>query len=670
MKNNKLKKKKEYYIHQIVREEQENFVQNADNENQKINISIYSGIKKVPDYAENVGYRLDPSHYDTLRVSPKIEKKLEDDDKEDEIELEETFISENQEENENNNNYEDEAKSEDDYYANLADQYVENEETVIYDPIDENQIDEEIKEEACPKPEIKSNQNNNPVIKTNQNKETKILNVIPPKKSVKHRKYVQPSLDLLEKGHGTSDKDISLAEMQKEKINELLLTFGIKAHVAKYIFAPTVILHLIELESLKEDVTNIKKIEKNLLMSLASSNIRILTPIPGRSYAGIEIPRPKDNRGMVYLGDLLADKEFKNSQYTLPVVVGINTFGEKKYIDIADMPHGLCAGATKSGKSVCLNTFILSLIFHFSPDDVRIMLLDPKIVEFGKYEDMPHLAMPVITDEEYFEPALIWLKEEMDRRYKILNKYGAVELAELNDELVARHEQKIPYIVMIMDEFNDWFINASATVDECMTKLMQKARAAGIHIILATQRPSADVIRGAIKANITTRLAFRVSSAADSIVIIGQSAAEKLEGRGDVILRYPGMNDMRLQAAFVSNKEIKDVVEFLREKNEVDYIVTLEELKQSSASRGHGNGSNDPKLGRNDEYFKEVCYYVVRNQNASVNQLQKIFGTNFNRMDNIFKDMEVLGIVSGTQPGTKRKVLINEVELEAILENL
>ncbi len=655
MKNNKPKKKKEYYIHQIVRNEQNNEVNSNHNSNQKVNISIYSGVKNAPNYAENVGYHLDPSHYDKLRVSPRSKKIEEENINKQDIKPE-IVIKQNEPKVV-------QSDSDEDYYSNLAEQYIENNETIIYDVIDENQMIEE-QEEAI----IEGKNHHEPEVKP----DVKVAapKVEPVKKTTKHRKYVMPSLDLLERGNGTTDKDISLAEMQKEKINELLTTSGIKAHVAKYIFAPTVILHLIELESLKEDVTNVRKIEKNLLMVLACSNVRILTPIPNRSYAGIEIPRPADNRGIVYLGDMLAAKEFKNSSLALPVAVGINTFGEKKYIDIADMPHGLCAGATKSGKSVSLNTFILSLIYHFSPDDVRLMLLDPKLVEFGKYADMPHLAMPVITEEAYFEPAVLWLTDEMEKRYKILNKYGAVELAELNEELVARGETKIPYIVMIMDEFNDWFINASATVNDCITRLMQKARAAGIHIILATQRPSADVIKGAIKANITTRLAFRVSSPADSIVILGQSAAEKLEGRGDVILRYPGMEDMRLQGALVTNKEIKNVVEFLRTNNEVDYIVTLEELQQSSVSRGPGNGSFDPKLGRNDEYFTEVCYYVVRNQNASVNQLQKIFGTNFNRMDNIFKDMESLGIVSPTQPGTKRKVLINEMELEEILGNL
>ncbi len=654
MKNNKPKKKKEYYIHQIVREDNNNGNDNENNVNQKVNISIYSGVKNRPDYAENVGYHLDPSHYDTLRVSPKP-KKVETIVEEEPV----VVVNNNVNENKQQENF----QSDEDYYSNLADQYVDTNETVVYDVVDEEQINDEpqvVINEEIPNSTPKNENNYKPVPPK----------IEPVKKTIKRRKYVAPGLDLLQRGSGNNDKDISVAEFQKEKINELLTVFKVKAHAVKYIFAPTVILHLIELDDLKEDVTNIRKIENNLLMSLACKNVRMLTPIPNYKYAGIEIPRPEENRNMVYLGDMLADKEFKNSQLSLPVAVGVNTFGENKYIDISGMPHGLCAGASNSGKSVCLNTFILSLIYHFTPDEVRLMLLDPKIVEFSKYAEIPHLAMPVITDENYFESAMIWLTDEMERRYKILNKYGAVKLSELNEELVSLGEPILPYIVMIMDEFNDWFLGASSTVNDCITRLMQKARAAGINIILATQRPSADVIKGAIKANISTRFAFSVSSAADSVVILGGSAAEKLEGKGDMILRYPGMEDMRLQGAYVSNKEIKGIVQFLRDNNTADYIVTLEELQQSSVSRGPGNGSNDPKLGRNDEHFIGVCYYVVRNQNASVNQLQKIFGTNFNRMDNIFKDMEALGIVSGTQPGTKRKVLVNEMELEEILNNL
>ena len=642
---NKNNRKKEYYIHQIVRETPND--QNSTDSGK----TVVTNVRNTPSYAENVGYHLDPSRYDSLRTyKPKKEVAEEEyEENQEEVVVPEVVES-----------------SEDDYYSALADEYIEHseDETIINDVISVEESDEpEVIIEEVEQPVVVKNEHTNEPVVSN-------LPQTPKSKVTRKKKYIAPSLDLLNKGDGTNEKDVKLAEEQKAKINEILEKYGIKAHVAKYIFGPTVIMYLIELESLSEDVKSIRKIEDNLAMYLACSNIRILTPIPNMRYAGIEIPKPVDSRSIVYLRDLISTKEFINSKYALPVAVGMNSFGEKIYADIGDMPHGLCAGETKSGKSVCLNTIILSLIYHFSSDDVRIMLLDPKTVEFSKYSDIPHLAMPVIIDKNYFEPAVIWLTDEMERRYQKLNKYGAVELSELNEELVSQGLPKEPYIVMIMDEFNDWFMDASSTVDDCITKLMQKARAAGIHIILATQLPSADVIKGAIKANIPTRLAFKVSSFADSSVILGQSAAEKLEGKGDMILRYPGKGDIRLQGALVTNKEIKSVVEYLRDNYEVNYIVTLEELQQSSVSRGPGNGSSDPNLGRNDEKFVEVCYFVVRNQNASVNQLQKTFGTSFNRMDNMFRDMQALGIVSGTQQGTKRKVLVTELELEEILNNL
>lgn len=641
---NKNNRKKEYYIHQIVRETPN------DQNNIDSGKTVVTNVRNTPSYAENVGYHLDPSRYDSLRTYKPKKEVVEEEYEEELEEVVETEVVES---------------SEDDYYSALADEYIEHseDETIINDVISVEESDE---------PEVIIEEVEQPVVVNKEPVETIVSNFpqTPKSKVTRKKKYIAPSLDLLNKGDGTNEKDVKLAEEQKAKINEILEKYGIKAHVAKYIFGPTVIMYLIELESLSEDVKSIRKIEDNLAMYLACSNIRILTPIPNMRYAGIEIPKPVDSRSIVYLRDLISTKEFVNSKYALPVAVGMNSFGEKIYADIGDMPHGLCAGETKSGKSVCLNTIILSLIYHFSSDDVRIMLLDPKTVEFSKYSDIPHLAMPVIIDKNYFEPAVIWLTDEMERRYQKLNKYGAVELSELNEELVSQGLPKEPYIVMIMDEFNDWFMDASSTVDDCITKLMQKARAAGIHIILATQRPSADVIKGAIKANIPTRLAFKVSSFADSSVILGQSAAEKLEGKGDMILRYPGKGDIRLQGALVTNKEIKSVVEYLRDNYEVNYIVTLEELQQSSVSRGPGNGSSDPNLGRNDELFVDVCYFVVRNQNASVNQLQKTFGTSFNRMDNMFRDMQALGIVSGTQQGTKRKVLVTELELEEILNNL
>ena len=716
------KNKKKFYVHQIVRKDQKS------NNTNRLDITNINR-DKSSNLAENIGYHLDPKRYDSLRGNMHTEQTAEeltkdikaarkphiaqfkrvDEENENpvaeklanefydidngETVLDEVISLEEMEhaasfypvEEENENHHQKEEIEQIEYEEISLDDNLNNNEENIESIIPQNEAvldneENEIKEYD----EIKNEeivQDSNTTKEEKEDVVSELSNVMKaslPKKEVVnqpvktkvYRNYIAPSLDLLKFSESNNENDVKLAEEQKKVIDEILANYSIKAHVDRYIFGPTVIEYLIKFDSLMEDVTSIKKCEKNLQMYLSTNNVRMLTPIPNMPYAGIEIPRPKDNRSTVYLGDLLADKAFVNSKYNLPVAVGIDNFSNKIYIDLSDMPHGLAAGASKSGKSVTLNTFIISLIYHFTPNDVRLILIDPKIVEFSKYQDIPHLAVPVITNQDLFEPIMEWLCNEMERRYQILNKYGCVSLDELNEVLIERKEPKLPYLVLIFDEFNDWFAGASNQVEIYTTRLMQKARAAGINIILATQRPSADVIKGAIKANLTTRFAFRVASFADSQVILGQAGAEKLEGRGDMILRTSGMDDLRLQAAFVSNSEVKKVVDFLRENNEVDYILTEEELLQSSTSRGAGNGSSDPHTGVNDEIFEEVALYVVRNQNASANQLTKIFGTGFNRMDAIFKELESLGIVSKTQQGTKRKVLVSESELDSILNNL
>lgn len=635
------------------------------------------------ELAENVGYHLDPSIYDSLRVK-KVAPTVNE--TESEIKVEPSEVVEEASETLPQEESNDTSCDPLDYYSQMAEQY-SNEEEGSFVNYSEDELNESVDSTLEVKPiiikeEVKQAEEKKvepvkPVVSEIVREEPikkvepkKVEEPVVVKKKVNKKKYVFPPLELLKKGNKDEGAEVDLAEKQKEIIDNILREYNIKAHVAKYVFGPTVIVYFIEYESLNEDVKSIRKIEDNLSMYLEVKDLRMLTPIPGMRYAGIEVPRPAENRGTVFLGDMLGEKAFKNSKFELPVGVGKTNFGDNIYVDLSSMPHGLVAGTSGSGKSVCLNAFIVSLIYHYGPEDVRLILLDPKKVEFNKYKDIAHLAMPVITDPEYFESTMVWLADEMDRRYEVLDKYGCVKLPELNELLVEKHEEKLPYIVMIMDEFNDWFADASATVGLCMTRLTQKARAAGIHIILATQSPRADVIKGVIKANMSARFAFKVASPTESIVVLSQAGADKLQGQGDMILRCGSINDLRLQGCFISNSEVKNVVEFIRDNNEVDYIITMEELVQSQASRGASNGVADPKTGRNDEIFEEVAHYVVVNQNASVNQLQKIFGTSFNRMDNIFRDLQALGIVSPTQQGTKRKVLVDELELDKILEQV
>ena len=398
------------------------------------------------------------------------------------------------------------------------------------------------------------------------------------------------------------------------------------------------------------NVKDVRKVESNLLMYLQCESIRIQTPIPGKPFAGIEVPKKYENRRTVFLGDMIASKEFKNLDYEVPVAVGQDNYGIYHYIDLVEMPHGLIAGTTKSGKSVCLNTFLLSLIYRFTPNELRLVLIDPKRIELGIYEGIPHLAMPVIVDQEDFQSALGWVYDEMERRYKEFELYDEHNIVDYNNIRKENKESTMPHIIVMMDEFSDWFSDANSEIELYMQKLAAKARAAGINIILATQRPSKDVIKGTIKANFDTRIAFRVSSFEDAKVILGYGGAEKLEGKGDMLIRYAGRSEQRLQGAFVPNIDIKKVTRFLKDNNTCEYLVTKEEIHQSTISRQTSSGTTMKAMGKNDERFEEIAFYVVRNKNASINQLTQIFNMGFNRVNDIFLALEEMGVLS---PGVK-----------------
>ena len=480
-------------------------------------------------------------------------------------------------------------------------------------------------------------------------------------------KYIAPSIDLLTKSDAKNADNIEEAENQKEIINNTFREAGIRARVERFIFGPTVTQFLITIEK-GANVKDVRKVESNLLMYLQCESIRIQTPIPGKPFAGIEVPKKYENRRTVFLGDMIASKEFKNLDYEVPVAVGQDNYGIYHYIDLVEMPHGLIAGTTKSGKSVCLNTFLLSLIYRFTPNELRLVLIDPKRIELGIYEGIPHLAMPVIVDQEDFQSALGWVYDEMERRYKEFELYDEHNIVDYNNIRKENKESTMPHIIVMMDEFSDWFSDANSEIELYMQKLAAKARAAGINIILATQRPSKDVIKGTIKANFDTRIAFRVSSFEDAKVILGYGGAEKLEGKGDMLIRYAGRSEQRLQGAFVPNIDIKKVTRFLKDNNTCEYLVTKEEIHQSTISRQTSGGTTMKAMGRNDERFEEIAFYVVRNKNASINQLTQIFNMGFNRVNDIFLALEEMGVLSPGVKGKQREVLIDEFQLRDLLE--
>ncbi len=481
--------------------------------------------------------------------------------------------------------------------------------------------------------------------------------------SHKITRYIPPKNEFLTIESMSNNEDIVEAEEQKKIIDDTFKKSSIGAHVYKYIFGPTVTQFLIEVDD-GVNVNILHKCQANLTMYLSKAFIRIQTPIPGKSYAGIEVPKNKSNRRKVYLGDLLLADEFKTSSLLLPVALGQDNYGKYMYMDLTEMPHALIAGTTKSGKSVCLNTFIVSLIYKFNPNDVRLVLIDPKNVEFKPYDGIPHLAMPVVTEEEDFPRVLAWLTDEMERRYHLFGIYSVKNLAGFNRFSSENKQEPMPYLVMIMDEFSDWFADCSQEVENYLQKLAQKARAAGIHIILAAQRPSKDVIKGTIKANFDTRIAFKVSSFEDSKVILGGAGAETLEGYGDVLVRYAGESEKRLQGCFIPDDDIRKIVLYLRNNNSPDYLVTLEELKQKDSTN---DTSNLKDSGLLDEQFCDVAFYVVRNKSGSMNAVTNEFGMGFNRVNAIFNALENLGILSSVVHGKAREVLVSEDELTDIL---
>ena len=689
--SNKETRKREFYVYQVVREEDK---KKQTEEEDKYIISPRHGkqpVKKIPD---SVGYHKDPSGYDFVRPTHGLAKEVYDELRR-ELNgdyLEETTETTKDEVVENVILYDDNQTDyttidtfenrkpkavtdlrgnyviEDEYIAKIEDVEIKEDVVVEENIIIEERIEEVTEETIEPKKPTVSLPNPkisvNPKYDELEEKRKSTVNI----PSAKVVKYIPPKLEMLTTGSGFGDDDKIEAERQKRIINQTLADANIKAEVAEYIFGPTVTQFMISVKQ-GVNVNIIKSCESNLAMYLEAERIRIQTPIPGKPYAGIEVPKKEQYRHIVHLGDIISSKEFRETRCKIPVVIGKDNSGMTMICDIAEMPHCLVAGTTKSGKSVCLNSFIISLLYHFSPKDLRFVLMDPKRLEFGPYEGIPHLAMPVITDKEDFPGALSWVYEEMERRYKIFETYGVRDFDRLNKKLVEDKKAKLPFLIMICDEFGDWFSGSGPEVEDQIQKIAAKARAAGIHVVLAAQRPSKDVIKGTIKANFDTRLAFRVSSFEDSKIILGNGGAEKLEGYGDVLIKYAGKIERRLQAAYVDSEDIYKIIAYLKENNKCDYLVTKEELEQSSTSRqlGQNTGRSD---GMEDEKFEEVAYYIVRNQNSSANAIAQEFNMGYNRTNNIILALERLGVVSSVVRGKQREVLVNEVELEMILNEL
>ena len=468
------------------------------------------------------------------------------------------------------------------------------------------------------------------------------------------KEYQLPPFSLLSKPLKKSEGNPKWIQKQIDILNTTFEEFGVGASVYTHTKGPTVTRYEIILDS-GVNVKKVTGISDNIKMALAAKEIRIEAPIPGKSTLGIEVPN--EVAEIVHFIDIVNQEKFLNAKDPLTVALGLDIDGLGVYASISKMPHGLVAGATGSGKSVCINTILMSLLFRYSPDQLKLVLIDPKMVELSAYNELPHLITPVITDAKIATAGLKWAVEEMDNRFKLFSKEIVKDISTYNGKAIKEGNFPImPYIVIVVDELADLMVIASRSVEESIMRLTQKARACGIHLIIATQRPSTDVIKGTIKSNIPTRLAFMVSSYIDSMTIIDSAGADKLLGRGDMLFSESGKPQRRVQGAYLSDIEIQNVNEFIKRQRSSEYFFSQEKLVKKAASSAG-----------TDDLLHDVAKYVVNMGEASINKISKEFKIGFNRAQKIVESLSDIGIVSDNVGSKARNVLVNSAELEEVL---
>lgn len=463
-------------------------------------------------------------------------------------------------------------------------------------------------------------------------------------------------LSFLDKAQVSLEDDDLWLNEQKQTLQSTLDNFNVNAKVVHMTKGPAVTRFEVQ-PAPGVKVNKITNLTDDIKLSLAARDIRIEAPIPGKNAIGIEVPNQHSRA--VFLREIIEHDVFKDSASSLTVALGLDISGAPVVTDLQKMPHGLIAGATGSGKSVCINSILVSLLYKSKPEDVRLLLVDPKMVELAPYNHIPHLVTPVITDAKEATAALKWAVEEMERRYEEFAKTGVREIKRYNQKMEEEqhYKNKMPYIVVVIDELADLMMVSPQEVEEAICRIAQKARACGIHLLLATQRPSVDVITGLIKANVPTRTAFAVSSAIDSRTILDMSGAERLLGRGDMLFMENGSNKaVRIQGTFVSDEEIEEVTRYVKEEYQTDYLFTREELIQHQQT-----------TEVEDELFEEACYYVIEVGAASSSSLQRRFRIGYNRAARLVDMMEGFGLVSEAMGSKPRHVLLTQEELESRL---
>jgi len=445
-----------------------------------------------------------------------------------------------------------------------------------------------------------------------------------------------------------------------QKIEDTLRSFGIKAKVVEINVGPSVTQYALEI-ALGIKVSKITSLSNDLALATEAptGQIRIEAPIPGRNLVGIEIP----NRSldMVGMRAMLESQVISKTKSKLAVPLGLNISGTPVMGDISKMPHVLIAGTTGSGKSVLMNAIITSLLFRASPAEVRMILIDPKRVEFTGYNDIPHLLTPVVVETQKAVSALKWALKAMDERYMEFSKHGVKNIESYNE---MAGFQRLPYIVIMIDELADLMALAPVEVEDSIARLAQMARATGIHLVLATQRPSVDVITGLIKANIPCRISFNVSSMIDSKVIIDQPGAEKLLGKGDMLYVPPDQaKPTRIQGTFVSDQDVKRVVNFIRSRGvEVHYTTEVLEQQVNTKRGGGGGSAMTGGAGGNDELFEQAVRLIAQHDTMSVSMLQRRLGIGFNRAANLMEQLESVGVVGPADGSKPRDVRVRNAD--------
>ncbi len=475
---------------------------------------------------------------------------------------------------------------------------------------------------------------------------------------VNDNQYHFPSLQLLAKPTNTDQVKMNIwAKKQVEILNETLAAFHVQAQVVRYTIGPTVTQFEVSLAR-GVKVNKITNLNDDLKLALAARDIRIEAPIPGKNTVGIEIPNLESRT--VMLSEVLQSDAFQNSKSPLTVALGVDLFGKPMVADIGDMPHGLIAGATGSGKSVFINSILISLLYKALPSEVKLLLIDPKAVELAPYNGLPHLLAPVISDPKAAAEALKWTVNEMENRYQKLAAAGVRNIKQFNQRAKANGDYGLvmPYIVIIIDELADLMMVASSEVQDYIARITQKARAAGIHLLVATQRPSVDVITGTIKNNIPTRVAFMVASQVDSRTILDTAGAERLLGRGDMLYLGNGKGQpVRLQGTYVE-PEIDSIVDFVKQQLPPHYLFEPDTLLKAAANEES-----------EDAIFGKVLEYIANEKQVSTSKLQRVFSIGYNRAANLIDELEARHFISAAHGSKPRDIYFTKDDLKQYQEN-